>query len=174
TTAGRSGSPSRNGKTVVAVDRSELPRLAAIEERARANCVPGLRRLEPAELREIEPEAAGIAALHSPTTAIVDYASVARQLAADVVAAGGSVRLGFEVSSLEALGSQVKVGGNGEQLGFDRLFICAGLHADRLARAVGDARGPVIVPFRGEYFRLAPAAESLVRGLVYPVPDPQY
>ncbi len=162
------------GKTVVALDGTELPRLRAIEERATANGVPGLRRLDPAELREIEPEAVGVAALHSPTTAIVDFAAVARELAGDVVAAGGSLRLGLEVTRIEVAGAEVRITAGGEQLAFDRLFICAGLHGDRLARAAGDARGPVIVPFRGEYYRLAPGHEGLVRGLLYPVPDPAY
>jgi L-2-hydroxyglutarate oxidase LhgO len=162
------------GKTVVAVDEAELPRLRAIEERATANGVPGLRRLDRGALRELEPHAAGIAALHSPTTAIVDYAAVARELAADVATSGGSMRLGFEVTALELAGGEARVDGHGERLVFDRLFICAGLQGDRLARAVGDARGPAIVPFRGEYYRLVPDAEGLVRGLLYPVPDPAY
>ena len=162
------------GKTVVAVDESELPRLRALEERATANGVPGLRRLDAAALRELEPHAAGIAALHSPTTAIADYAAVARELAADVEAAGGSVRLGFEVTGIHVAGSQVRVRGHDEQLVFDRLFVCAGLQGDRLARTAGDTRGPAIVPFRGEYYRLAPGSETLVRGLLYPVPDPAY
>jgi (S)-2-hydroxyglutarate dehydrogenase len=162
------------GKTVVAVDESELPRLRALEERATANGVPGLRRLDAAALRELEPHAAGVAALHSPTTAIVDYAAVARELAADVEAAGGSVRLGSEVTAVEVAGSHVRVSGRDRQLVFDRLYLCAGLQGDRLARTVGDTRGPAIVPFRGEYYRLAPGSESLVRGLLYPVPDPAY
>jgi L-2-hydroxyglutarate oxidase LhgO len=162
------------GKTVVALDDTELPRLQAIEERATANGVPGLRRLDPAALREIEPEAVGISALHSPTTAIVDFAAVARELAADVAAAGGSLRLGLEVTRIQVAGSEVRVAAGEEQLIFDRLFICAGLQGDRLARAAGDERGPVIVPFRGEYYRLAPGHEELVRGLLYPVPDPAY
>jgi L-2-hydroxyglutarate oxidase LhgO len=162
------------GKTVVAVDETELPRLRAIEDRATANGVPGLRRLDREALREVEPHATAIAALHSPTTAIADFAGVARALAADVTTAGGAVRLGCEVTALEATGHEVRVSAGEDQLAFDRLFVCAGLHGDRLARAAGDARGPAIVPFRGEYYRLAPGAEGLVRGLLYPVPDPAY
>jgi (S)-2-hydroxyglutarate dehydrogenase len=162
------------GKTVVAVDESELPRLRALEERATANGVPGLRRLDAAALRELEPHAAGVAALHSPTTAIVDYAAVARELAADVEAAGGSVRLGSEVTAVEVAGSHVRVSGRDRQLVFDRLYLCAGLQGDRLARTVGDTRGPAIVPFRGEYYRLRPERDELVRALLYPVPDPAY
>ncbi len=162
------------GKTVVALDRGELTRLDALEERATANGVPGLRRLDAGELKEIEPHAAGMAALHSPTTAIVDYPAIAAELARDVVAAGGSIRLGFEVAGIHVAGSEVRVSGKDERLVFDRLFICAGLHSDRLARQAGDARGPAIVPFRGEYYRLTPGREDLVRGLLYPVPDPAY
>ena len=162
------------GKTVVAVDETELPRLRALEERATANGVPGLLRLGRDELRELEPHAEGIAALHSPATAIADYAAVARELAADVTASGGSVRLGFEVTAIRVAGTEVRVDGRDEQLRFDRLFVCAGLQGDRLARAAGDTRGPAIIPFRGEYYRLAPGSEDLVRGLLYPVPDPAY
>jgi (S)-2-hydroxyglutarate dehydrogenase len=162
------------GKTVVAVDQSELPRLRALEERATANGVPGLRSLGREALRELEPNAAGIAALHSPTTAIADYAAVARELADDMAAMGGMLRLGLEVKAIDVAGSEAKVVGQGERLVFDRLFICAGLQGDRLARAAGDTRGPAIVPFRGEYYRLEPGSDDLVQGLLYPVPDPAY
>ena len=162
------------GKTVVAVDESEVPRLRTIEERATANGVPGIRRLEREALREVEPHAAGIAALHSPTTAIADYRAIARELAADFAATGGSLRLGFEVTAIDVAGTEVRLRVRDEQLVFDRLFICAGLHSDRLARAAGDTRGPAIVPFRGEYYRLRPGSDDLVRGLLYPVPDPAY
>jgi L-2-hydroxyglutarate oxidase LhgO len=162
------------GKTVVAVDQSEIPRLRTLEHRATANRVAGVRWLDADGLREVEPEAAGVAALHSPTTAIADYVAVAGELARDVVAAGGSIRLGFDVGGIRRVGSEVSLIGNDEQLAFDLLFVCAGLQSDRVARLAGDARGPAIVPFRGEYFRLADGRESLVRGLVYPVPDPAY
>jgi L-2-hydroxyglutarate oxidase LhgO len=162
------------GKTVVAVDQSEIARLRTLEQRATANRVPGVRWLDADGLREVEPEAAGVAALHSPTTAIADYVAVAGELARDVVAAGGSIRLGFDVGEIRRVGSEVRLIGRDDQLAFDLLFVCAGLQSDRLARLAGDARGPAIVPFRGEYFRLAPGRENLVRGLVYPVPDPTY
>ncbi|WP_173101659.1 L-2-hydroxyglutarate oxidase [Actinomadura verrucosospora] len=162
------------GKVVVARDAAELGPLDEIERRATANGVPGLRRLTGAELREIEPHAAGVAALHSPTTAIVDYPAVARAFAADVTAAGGEVRLGFEVVRLGRAGDRVRVGSPDEELVFDRLIVCAGLQSDRVARLAGDASGPAIVPFRGEYYRLVPSRTDLVRGLIYPVPDPRY
>ena len=161
------------GKLVVAVDATEVERLRELERRARANGVPGVRRLDRDELREIEPHAAGVEALHSPTTAITDYRAVAQALRADVEAAGGDVRLGVRVTDIHADGDGVAVLA-GATYRFDRLVICAGLHSDRLARAAGDDAEPAIVPFRGEYYRLAPGREELVRGLLYPVPDPQY
>ncbi|TDD85039.1 L-2-hydroxyglutarate oxidase [Actinomadura rubrisoli] len=162
------------GKVVVARNARELGPLEEIERRATANGVPGLRRLTGAELREIEPHAAGVAALHSPTTAIVDFPAVAREFAADLVKAGGEVRLGFEVVRLGRAGERVTVASPSEELVFDRLVVCAGLHSDRVARLAGDSPAPAIVPFRGEYYRLVPARTGLVRGLIYPVPDPRY
>ncbi|MFI6521684.1 L-2-hydroxyglutarate oxidase [Spirillospora sp. NPDC050679] len=162
------------GKVVVARGLAELEPLLEIERRATANGVPGLRRLRGGELREIEPHAAGVAALHSPTTAIVDFPAVARSYADDVRAAGGEVRLGFEVVRLRRAGDRVVVVGPDEELVFDRLVVCAGLQSDRVARLAGDAPEPAIVPFRGEYYRLRPERADLVRGLIYPVPDPRY
>ncbi|TYK49719.1 L-2-hydroxyglutarate oxidase [Actinomadura decatromicini] len=162
------------GKVVVARDAAELAALDEIERRALANGVPGLRRLTGGELREIEPHAAGIAALHSPTTAIVDFPTVARAFARDVADGGGEVRLGFEVVRLGRAGDRVTVASPGAELVFDRLVVCAGLQSDRVARLAGDAREPAIVPFRGEYYRLARSRTDLVRGLIYPVPDPRY
>jgi L-2-hydroxyglutarate oxidase LhgO len=159
------------GKLVVALDESELPRLRELERRGTANGVPGLRRLERSELREIEPHAAGIAGLHSPTTAITDYRAVAQALADDVRAAGGDILLSTEVTSIVRTGDTVRVNGEHE---LDLLILCAGLQSDRLARVAGDVEDPRIVPFRGEYYRLEPERESLVHGLIYPVPDPAY
>jgi L-2-hydroxyglutarate oxidase LhgO len=162
------------GKVVVARNAAELGPLEEIERRATANGVPGLRRLTGAELREIEPHAAGVAALHSPHTAIVDFTAVTRAYADDVRAAGGELRLGFEVTRIGRRGGSVAVASPGEELVFDRLVICGGLQSDRLARLAGDAPAPAIVPFRGEYYRLVPERDGLVRGLIYPVPDPRY
>jgi len=162
------------GKTVVAIDESELERLRDIERCATANGVPGLRWLSTGDLRELEPHASGIAALHSPTTAIVDYTAVAAALEADLVAAGGSVQLSVEVTGIRVAGREVRVVGGGEEFCFDLLVICAGLQSDRLARLTGDAREPAIIPFRGEYYHLVPDREKLVRGLIYPVPNPAY
>lgn len=163
------------GKVLVALDGAEERRLGAIAERARANGVPGIRVIDRGELRELEPHVAGIAALHSPTTAIVDYVSVTDRLAADARAAGADIRTGFEVSALPHAGGEVVVRSTaGEEVAVDRVVLCAGLQVDRLARLGGDDDAPRIVPFRGEYYALTPDKRSLVNGLVYPVPDPRY
>ena len=161
------------GKLVVATEPQELPRLAAIEERARANGVPDVARLDAAAMREVEPHVRGLAALHSPRTAIVDYGAVARALAGEVRERGGAVRLGVAVDRVdEGVGDALIVTTGGERLTADRVLVCAGLQADVLARASGRPAAPRIVPFRGEYWRLRPERASLVRGLIYPVPDP--
>jgi L-2-hydroxyglutarate oxidase LhgO len=162
------------GKLVVALDEGELDRLRELERRAHANGVPGTRWLDGDDLRAVEPQAAGIAGLHSPTTAITDYVAVARALREDVVSAGGSVVVGTEVHAIHATGREVQVRAGAEEVALDRLVVCAGLQSDRLARRAGDEHEPTIVPFRGEYHRLATGREDLVRGLVYPVPDPAY
>ena len=162
------------GKLVVAVAPEELPRLDALERTALANGVPGLRRLDTAGLREVEPHAAGLAALHSPATAITDFVAVAYRLAADIEAAGGRIELGAEVSAIRVEGGGVAVDTPAGKRRFDQLVVCAGLHGDRLARQVDGQAGPRIVPFRGEYLAVRPAKQHLVRGLVYPVPDPAY
>lgn len=161
------------GKVLVATREDELGRLDAILGRATANGVPGVRRLSAAELRTVEPHAAGIAALHSPSTAIVDYGAVARALAAEIAERGGEVRLGAEVARVHDDGRTARVElTDGTMLSADRALVCAGLHADRLARASGQPADPRIVPFRGEYWALREDRRDLVRGLIYPVPDP--
>jgi len=164
----------RCGKLVVALDDTELERLRELERRGHANGVPGLRWLEGDELREVEPNAAGVAGLHSPTTAITDYRAVAAAFASDVRAAGGSVILGASVRGIIQRTPGVEVETTLGSFGFDRLVICAGLQSDRVAQLAGGEPEPVIVPFRGEYYRLRPEREQLVRGLLYPVPDPAY
>ncbi|MEU1128162.1 L-2-hydroxyglutarate oxidase, partial [Streptomyces sp. NPDC005899] len=162
------------GKLVVAVREEELGRMNALHERARDNHVPDLRRISRQEIREIEPHAGGIAALHSPRTAITDYAAIARRFAQDIVSSGGEVRLGFAVSSLTRVAGGIDVASAGERLRVDRLILCAGLQSDSVARLARDTQEPRIVPFRGEYMLLRPDRTGLVRGLVYPVPDPRY
>jgi L-2-hydroxyglutarate oxidase LhgO len=162
------------GKLVVALDESELDRLRELERRAAANGTPGMRWLEGDELRDVEPHAAGIAGLYSPTTAITDYRAVAQSFAEDVRAAGGEVRLGALVRSIDVRGRKARVAAGDDELELDLLVLCAGLQSDRLAQLAGDEQEPRIVPFRGEYYRLRPECEGLVRGLLYPVPDPAY
>lgn len=160
----------RGGKLIVALDESELPALSELERRGRANGVPGLRRLDATGLRELEPHAAGIAALHSPQTGSVDFARVARALRADVESAGGRVLTGCGVSATRRDGALVHAGGE-LRPGF--AVFCAGAAADRLAAAAGADPDPRIVPFRGAYLRLRPERRELVRSMIYPVPDPR-
>jgi L-2-hydroxyglutarate oxidase LhgO len=162
------------GKVVVALDQGELTRLEAIHERAQANGVPGVRMVGRGELAELEPHVRGVAALHSPHTAIVDFGEVTRRLADDAAAAGAEIRTGVEVRRITQDGGGVAVDAGGERLGFDQLVICGGLHSDRLARLAGHEGDPRVVPFRGEYYELAEGRRGLVNGLVYPVPDPRY
>ncbi|GIH91762.1 L-2-hydroxyglutarate oxidase [Planobispora siamensis] len=166
------------GKLVIASTAAERSGLRAIAERARDNGVPGLAELDALGLREIEPHAVGVAALHSPHTAIVDFSEVARCLARDVEKAGGAVRLSHTVRALRETASGVEVLTDGpdgrRRLGFDGLVVCAGLGTDAVARMAGVEGDVRIVPFRGEYYALADGARHLVRGLIYPVPDPRY
>jgi L-2-hydroxyglutarate oxidase LhgO len=167
------------GKLVVAVEATELDGLAEIERRARANGVPGLRRLGPDGIREVEPAVVGAAALHSPRTAVTDFAAVARAFADDVRGEGGQVLLGTEVVGVrrEPTGVRLRTRGDGapaEHLVAEHVVLCGGLQTDRLARLAGDRAAPAIVAFRGEYLEVLAHRRDLVRGLVYPVPDPAY
>ncbi len=163
------------GKLVVAVDPDELGRLEALEQTARTNEVPGLRRVEAEEIREVEPHAAGLAALHSPATAITDYVAVARAMGEEIEAAGGQVLLSSAVTGVRRRDGRIEVSCGETTHRFDRLVVCAGLQADRVSRLVEpDADGPRIVPFRGEYMAVRQELRDLVRGMVYPVPDPRY
>ncbi|GAB3449785.1 L-2-hydroxyglutarate oxidase [Streptomonospora sediminis] len=167
------------GKVLVARDAADAARLDDIERRAESNGVPGVTRLGPDGLREIEPHVSGVAGLHSPTTAITDFIAVAEALADDVRRAGGTIVLGAPVIALrqDTDTAEVLTGDpRGERVrrSFDSVIICGGLHSDRLARMAGAPANPRIVPFRGHYHELAPGRQHLVRGLIYPVPDPQY
>jgi L-2-hydroxyglutarate oxidase LhgO len=163
------------GKLIVAREPGELGRLDELERRAMANGVPGIRRLNASQMTEIEPYVRGSAAIHSPSTAIVDYPAVARSYAQDIKNAGGTLKLGFEVTGIDRIRAEVRVrGSNGEEFAFERLVVCGGLQSDRLAQMAGEGRDPWIVPFRGEYYKLVPGREDMVRGLIYPVPDPDY
>lgn len=162
------------GKLVVAVDAAEMARFTALEATARDNGVPALRRVDGAGLREIEPHVAGLAGLHSPHTAITDYVAISQSLAREVEQAGGEIRRGTEVTDVARRVGGADVTAAGRVHRFDEVVVCAGLHADRLAQRVDGERSPRIVPFRGEYMQVRSDKVDLVRGLVYPVPDPRY
>jgi L-2-hydroxyglutarate oxidase len=162
----------RCGKVIVALSEAELPGLDELERRGRANGVEGLRRLNASELREIEPHAAGVAALHSPATGIVDFGAVARAMAADITSQGAVVSTGVTVHSLARSNGVSIVHTSDGAIPAARVVACAGAWSDRLATASGEPPDPRIVPFRGGYLRLRPAARGLVRTLIYPVPDP--
>jgi L-2-hydroxyglutarate oxidase len=162
----------RCGKVIVALSDAELPGLDELERRGRANGVEGLRRLSAAELREIEPHATGVAALHSPATGIVDFAAVARAMAAEITGLGATVSTGVTVHSLARSNGLSVVHSSHGAIPAKRVVACAGAWSDRLAIASGEPPDPRIVPFRGGYLRLRPSAADLVRTLIYPVPDP--
>jgi L-2-hydroxyglutarate oxidase len=162
------------GKLLVALDDTELGHLSGIHERAVANRVPGVRLVSAAEMKEIEPHVRGTAGLHSPSTAIVDYAVVTRALAEDARARGAVVRKSFEVTTIQPRSGEVVVGGRDGAGAFDMVLTCAGVHSDRVAKMAGDGQDPHIVPIRGEYYLLRPDRRHLARGLVYPVPNPRF
>jgi L-2-hydroxyglutarate oxidase LhgO len=162
------------GKLVVARDEIEKQRLREIERRSQANGVPGVRWLDGPDIRALEPDVAGVAALLSPTTAIVDFPGIARAYAADVTEAGGQILTSSPVTAVRRRGDGVQVVTPGGTYPVSRLVICAGLQTDLLARAAGDEAAPEIVPFRGEYLRLRPEVRDRVHHLIYPVPDPAY
>jgi L-2-hydroxyglutarate oxidase len=161
----------RCGKVVVAVTKDELPRLATLEERGRANGV-NVRRLGPEEIKEREPETMGVAGLWVPETGIVNYSLVTEALARRLTRLGGEVRLGNRVISIERDGADIVLETTRGELRASSLVNCAGLQCDRIARLAGVEPGIRIVPFRGEYYTLRPERADLVRGLIYPVPDP--
>ncbi|MDA5146190.1 L-2-hydroxyglutarate oxidase [Streptomyces sp. AD681] len=162
------------GKLVMAVRQDELGRMENLYERAKNNHVPDLRRVSKDEIKELEPNAGGIAALHSPRTAITDYPAIAREFAKDIADAGGEVRLGFPVTGITNVPGGIEVASGQQRLKVDRLILCAGLQSDSVAKLAQDRQEPRIIPFRGEYMLLKPDRTHLVRGLVYPVPDPRY
>jgi (S)-2-hydroxyglutarate dehydrogenase len=162
------------GKIVVATRETELPALAELERRGAANGLAGLRRLSPGALREHEPHIAGIAGLHVPETGIVDYRRVAWAFAEVVRERGGEVHVGARVCGVARRDGHIVVETRRGRVECRVLVNCAGLHSDRVARMCGVAPAVRIVPFRGEYYRLARGAERLVRNLIYPVPNPAF
>ena len=162
------------GKVVVAVTQDEVPRLRALLKRGAANGLEGLRWLAPEELHEIEPHAAGVAAVHVPQEGIADYPGVCRALADEIRKGGGEIVTGAEVRAIAREGSAWRIHSTAGKHRANRIVTCAGLQADRVAALTGRPRNVVIVPFRGEYFRLRPERQHLVRNLIYPVPDPRF
>jgi L-2-hydroxyglutarate oxidase len=164
----------RIGKLVVALDEGELPRLRELHARGTANGVAGLELVGPERIREVEPQAAGIQGVWSPETGIVDYRRVALAFADDVRALGGRIETGREVRKIEERVQELVLQTNQGPLVTRRLISCAGLHADRVAAMTSDPGTERIIPFRGDYYTLKPEARALVRGLIYPVPDPRF
>lgn len=164
----------RCGKLVLATEKEELPRLEELERRGQANGLLGLRRLSKEEIQEVEPHAAGIAGLHVPETSIVDYKAVAQVYRRRIEQAGGQILTKARVTAVHSNGSGLVVETESGPIACSRLVNCAGLQSDRVARLCGAKPDVRIVPFRGEYYELAPDRQDLVRGLIYPVPDPRF
>jgi len=162
------------GKLVVARDASELPGLEALRERAEANGVPGLETVGPARIRELEPHAAGVRALWSPSTGVTDFRRVALAIADEIRSAGGTIETSRAVTGIAERGREQVLATTRGDLVVRDAVACAGLWADRVAAMSGDRGTETIVPFRGDYYRLTPDARHLVRGLIYPVPDPRF
>jgi L-2-hydroxyglutarate oxidase LhgO len=173
--AGEHGIPYEHcGKLVVALSHGELPRFAAIKERALANGVEGLGEVGPERLREIEPHAAGIRALWSPKSGIIDFRRVALAYADEVRSRGGTILTGRAVLGIGERDRESVIRTTAGDLVCRDLVACAGLHSDHVAAMTGAGGDERIVPFRGDYYTLKPEARRLVRGLIYPVPDPRF
>ncbi len=164
----------RCGKVIIATEEDELPRLYDLFERGQANGCPDLRVIDAGELKELEPHAAGIKALLSPNTGIVDYRSVARAYAEDILKSSGEIRPGHEVRALHQRQDGTVLETTGGYIQAKRVVTCGGLWADRVARLTGAPAEPRIVPFRGDYYVLRHDRRHLVRSNIYPVPDPQF
>ncbi len=162
------------GKLVVAADETELARLRDLEERGTANGLAGLQRLGPEEMREIEPHVGGVAALRVPQEGIVDYARVCQVLADKLARRGTHVVTGARVRRLRRSAAGWVAETAAGEFEADFAINCAGLHCDRVAQLAGERREARIVPFRGEYYKLRPERQGLVRHLIYPVPDPHF
>jgi (S)-2-hydroxyglutarate dehydrogenase len=159
------------GKLVVAADNEELARLHELFERGRANGLSGLRLLGPEQMREIEPHAAGVAAVHVPEEGIVDYPKVCEALAAQIP---GRVVCSARVHALRQTSRGWVAESTAGAFEAGLLINCAGLHCDRVSQLAGVRRELRIVPFRGEYYKIRPERQFLVRNLIYPVPDPKF
>jgi L-2-hydroxyglutarate oxidase len=164
----------RCGKLVIASDPAELPALEELQRRGEANGVPDLEMIGPSGIRDVEPHAIGAGALWSPSTAIIDYRAVAAAMADDVKASGGEIRLATEITAITPQGDRLLLSAGASTVTSRHVIACAGLHADRLVRMTGSEPQEQIVPFRGDYYTLTHSAADMVRGLIYPVPDPRF
>ncbi len=162
------------GKIVVATTGDELPRLENLWERGNANGLLGLRKLNPAQIKELEPHAAGVAAIHVPQEGIVDYPGVCEKLGELIRKAGGEIRLNTRVLKITPDGSGQSVETSAGIFHTTFVVTCGGLHADRLVRAAGQKSSARVIPFRGEYFQIKKERQFLVRNLIYPVADPKF
>ncbi len=162
------------GKVIVATEAEEIPRLEDLLRRGEANGLSGLRLIGPEELREIEPHAAGLKALVVPSTGITDYALVCQKYAELIAANGGTVLTSAPALGIKRAASEIVVETPRCAFSTAALINCAGLYSDRISRMAGDEPGIMVVPFRGEYYDLIPERASLVRALIYPVPDPRF
>ncbi|MPZ48712.1 MAG: L-2-hydroxyglutarate oxidase [Dehalococcoidia bacterium] len=162
------------GKVIIATTEEELPRLQELHRRGVANGVQGLEVIDRSRINEIEPNAAGIRGLYSPNTGIIDFTEVTRAYAAKFEQTGGEIKLDTRVEDIiERAGGVILQTSQGE-IQASHLINCAGLYADVIAKMMGAAEDLRIVPFRGEYYELRPEAHSLIRGLIYPVPNPEF
>lgn len=162
------------GKVIVANEVDELPQLNKIFETGQVNQIEGIKKIDRKELREIEPYAEGIAAIHVPCSGIVDFTGVCEKLRELIEDGNGSVHFNCEVSNISQNGKGVTIQtGSG---GYNSQYVinCAGLYSDRVAESAGIRNEIQIVPFRGEYFELKPEAEHMVQGLIYPMPNPAF
>jgi L-2-hydroxyglutarate oxidase len=159
------------GKIIVATSAEEVPRLQALFERGRANGISGLKLLDREQARELEPHCGGVAWLHVPGTGITDYVAVCAKYAELIVAQGGTVSVGTKVTGIQRRGEETVVETERGTVGARYVINCAGLQSDYISHMAGERSEIRIVPFRGEYYDLAPHSEHLVRGLIYPVPD---
>ena len=162
------------GKIVIATSEAELPRLERLWERGQANGLLGLRKLTVSQIKEIEPHAAGLAAIHVPQEGIVDYPAVCDKLGELIRQKGGEIRLNTRLLKLVSAANEWTAETSVGQFHARFVVTCGGLHADRLVRAAGQQLGAQIIPFRGEYYKIKKARQHLVRHLIYPVPDPKF
>lgn len=161
------------GKIVTALNQEEAARLKDLYQRGVANAVPGLRLISREELLEIEPHSGGISGLHAPSTGITDYVQVSKKYAELIEAGGGQVRLNTKVTGVQRQGGEMILETTGGEYRARGIVNCGGLHSDRICEMAGAQPGLRLIPFRGEYYDINPARASMVRGLIYPVPNPQ-